>query len=247
MFLYLIIDGPASITDAGKYGLGHIGKVKACREVSTSMGRGTMITSGDVPVSYKPEEQTWRLMPSRFVTGEVWCGYWNDRVPNAEGLAKPHQLDGEMVKLIGGEEWLVPKLRKYLDDDEPKLHYQKLLPTMLDYSDDGELLIGEVAPQYQKVWERALEVGDRLTFGAAEKGTAQMGESEVIEFAGPVLGLNYYVSIFEIVMLGLIGIDEGMTIVRKSLDMDGLEARLKNLLSRQVSSGMNTDSGDSPA
>lgn len=247
MFLYLIIDAPPSISDASQYGLGHIGKSITSREVSTPMGRGTLVGRGDVPVIYQPEHQTWRRIPDRFVPSQTWCGWWNDKVPNALGLAKKNQLEGDEILLINGEHWLVPRLRKYLDDDSPRLNYVKCLPTQLDYSDDGELLLGDVAPQYKQIWDRALEVGDQLTFGAAQEGRAEMSEAEIIEFAGPLLGLNYHVSIFEIVLLGLIGVDEGRSIVRMALDMDGLEARLKNLLSRQVSSGMSTDSGESPA
>jgi len=171
---------------------------------------------------------------------DAWIGYWNDNRPTAKTLAKPKQLDGETVKLLDGESWIVPKLREYAETDSAKLVYHQKLPSLLDYADDGMLIIGDVVPEYREVWEKSLAIADALT-GGDNEGTVSLADQ--LEFAGPLLGINYYVSMFELTMLGIIGGEEAKAIVRAALDFNSLEERIKNVLSRHSSGGTNTTTG----
>lgn len=225
-------------------GLGYVGDSVTTREVNTPHGRGWLVTAAGSAsdAKYNQEKQTWRKIPGKFSKVPAWCGYWNDRPPTVDDLARKNQLPGELVTLADGKQWLVPVLRKYRQDDSPGLVYDISLPTMLDYSDDGDLTVGEVAPQYRQVWEMGLKVGQSLAWGD-EGDEASVDFGQVVEFAGPLLGLNYRVSMFELVFLKLVGVKEAEQIVRVALDLKGMEERLKNLLGRLDSSGTTSQSG----
>lgn len=243
-FLYFLPDSPNASPDLNEWGLGHVGNRIVTRQVSTPMGSGLLVArnSQGGSLRFDSEKQTWRQIPDRLAKRPAWCGFWDDDRPTVADLAKARQLEGDELELLDGGRWLVPRLRKYVDSDEPRLQYAPCLPTTLDFNPDGRLMIGEVAPQYRQIWEAAMRVADELTFN---QGT--MSLEEVIEFAGPLLGLNYHVSIIELVLLGVIGVQEGQRIVRLALDMDGFEDRLKNLLSRPASDGTNSKSGEDAA
>lgn len=243
-FLYFLPDAPAALKGLDDWGLGHVGKPLTVRQARTKMGDGVLVAKADgASVEYAESQQTWRKIPDRFTKREAWLGYWNDQPPTEKDLAKTKQIAGQAVQLLGGEKWVVPRLRKFLDSDAATIHYVPTLPTLLDYNAEGQLIIGEVVPAYRAVWEMALRVGEQLAFGAAEDQEGRLTEAEVLEFAGPVLGLNYHASIFELIVLGVLGIDEGREVVRVALDMKGFEGRLKNLLGRSVLSGTNLESG----
>lgn len=242
-FLYFFPDLQGFI-DFERLGLGHAGTGVTTREANTPHGRGILAMSGgqSSDAKYEDDKQTWRKIPEKFCKVPAWCGYWNDRPPTVDDLARKNQLPGELVTLADGKQWLVPVLRKYRQDDSPGLVYDISLPTMLDYSDDGDLTLGEVAPQYRQVWEMGLKVGQSLAWGD-EGDEASVDFGQVVEFAGPLLGLNYRVSMFELVFLKLVGVKEAEQIVHVALDLKGMEERLKNLLGRLDSSGTTSQSG----
>lgn len=249
-FLYFLKDAPMSV-QLSEWGLSHVGTASAKitqRQVQMPhMGNGLMVTRGDADLcrgDATGQNQTWHKIPAKFAGGkDVWCGWWLDRIPNAVTLARPRQIEGDAMPMVGGEKWTVPTLRKFVESDRPWPVYSVRLPTILDYDSDGELSIGQVVPEYRTIWKRAIEVAEFLTDGATRDGQADLSWSELIEFAGQVLGINYHVSMFEVVKLGLITQEIAQEIVRKSLDFDGWRERIKNLQSRSQSSGTNSGSG----
>lgn len=210
-------------------------------------GNGTLVCQSKFSgkLEYKPGEQTWVQIPDRFALKPAWLGWWNDDPPTEDDLRRKKTLPGNEVQLIDNTKWLVPRLRKYIDSDQMQLIYRTEVPTRLDYDAGGILTIGEVIPEYAAIWKQAMAVADAL-IGAAKDGD-DLTEVELIEFAGPLLGINYHVSIFELVKLGILGHEESREIVRFALDMKGFEERLKNLLSRSRSTGTNTPSGSEPS
>lgn len=248
-FLYFLKDAPAQVNLA-EWGLSHVGtesKRFATRQVSAQhMGNGLLVTRGDTDicrVDPSGDNQVWHKMPKRFVGDrEIWCGWWLDKVPNATTLARKQQLEGVSVELVGGEKWLVPVLRKFVESDKPWPVYQINLPTILEYDADGELSLGAVVPEYQAIWRRALQVADYLI-----EDNGGISFSDAIEFAGQVLQVNYHVSMFEIVKLGLLTKEIATNVVWESLDMRGWSDRIKNLASRSQSSGTNSANGGEPS
>lgn len=244
-FLYFAPGDLATVSNsqANQWGLGHVagrdGSLTS-RQVSASIGSGCVFALADDhrgSVKFDAEKQTWRKIPEKFTTRELWIGWWNDDRPGVSDLVRKNQLPGRMVELLNGERWQVPILRKW--EYEDRLQFSTTLPTIIDFNDVGELVIGDVAPQYKQVWDLSLRVAQRVVFG-----DASVEFDEVIALAGPLLGLNYRVSIIEVVMLGLISTQEAQTIVRAALDLDTFEELLKNFQSRLISGGTNSHSGD---
>jgi hypothetical protein len=249
-FLYFLKNAPAQV-DLAEWGLSHVGTASskiASRQVHAQhMGDGLLVTRGDVDlcrVDPTGNNQIWHKMPTKFTGGkEVWCGWWLDKIPTAETLARPQQIEGCNVAMITGEKWVVPILRQYVESDEPGLVYRVNLPQVLDYDTDGNLRFGQVVPQYAGIWKKAIQVSEFLTEGAKQTGEVDFSLVDVIEFAGQLLGLNYYVSIFELIKLELLTQEIANHAIRKALDFDGWSDRLKNLVSRSQSSGTTSQSG----
>jgi hypothetical protein len=247
-FLYFLKDAPAQVNLA-EWGLSHVGTkssaITARQVQAPHMGNGLLVTRGDADicrVDPSGDNQRWHKMPTKFTGGkDIWCGWWLDKVPSAETLARKQQLPGVEVALVGGEKWLVPTLRKFVESDRPWPVYNVSLPTILEYDTDGNLTIGAVIPEYRDLWSRALQVADYVV-----EGNGQLNATEAIEFAGQVLRLNYHVSMFEVVTLGLMTEQNALDVVWKSLDMLGWRDRIKNLVSRLQSSGTNSANGGEP-
>jgi hypothetical protein len=248
-FLYFLKNAPAVIEKPHEWGLAHVATHPAqlmCRQASIPhMGNGTLVAQACAEiVRYDADAQQWHKMPGRFCGGrEVWAGWKTDEQPTPTTLARSHQLPGTKLELLDGQKWIVPVLRKFQESDRPYPVYSIQLPTVLDYDADGSLRIGQVIPQYRDVWGRAMQIGDFLSHGVKIDGESDLTIEESIEFAGQILGLNYHVSIFEVVKLGLLTKELADQIVRLALDFDGWENQLKNLASRLQSVGMNSESG----
>lgn len=52
--------------------------------------------------SYQPDKQEW------FDCGAYWIGYWKDRKPTPEMLARDPLIDGEPVLLCDDQTWVIP-------------------------------------------------------------------------------------------------------------------------------------------
>lgn len=238
-FLYFLKDAPAQV-DLAEWGLSHVGtkssKITSRQVQAQHMGNGLLVTRGDVElgrVDPTGNNQIWHKMPAKFTAGkDVWCGWWLDKVPTAEALAKPNQIDGVERAMVTGEKWLVPILKEYIDCDEPRIIYRVKLPQVLEYDTEGNLQFGKVIPQYADIWKKAMHIGEFLTEGAKQSGEVNFSMVDVIEFAGELLGLNYYVSKFELVQSGLLTQEIASLVVRDALHLDGWSDRLKNLVSR---------------
>jgi hypothetical protein len=243
-FLYFLQDAPAQVR-LTEWGLSHVcseSKSITSRQCqSQHMGNGLLVTRGDTEICrIDPDgnDQVFFKMPHKFTGGKnVWCGWWTDQKPNAESLARKQQLPGVDVPLISGH-WKVPILRKYIDSDRPWPVYRIELPTILEYDTEGNLTIGAVIPEYRDIWLRALQVADFLV-----EGNGKIDTIEAIEFAGQVLRINYHVSMFELVTLGLMTQENSEEVVWQSIDMHGWRDRIKNLVSRSQSSGTNSENG----
>lgn len=244
-FLYFAPGDIATVSNsqANQWGLGHVAGRDGsltCRQVSASIGSGCVFALADDhrgAVKFDADKQTWRKIPEKFTTRELWIGWWNDDRPGVSDLARKNQLPGRMVELLNGERWLVPLLRKW--ENEDKVRWRTVLPTVIDFNDDGDLVVGDVAPQYRQVWDKSLPIAQQLCFG-----TEGVAYDDVIALAGPLLGLNYRVSIVEVVILGLISTHEAKTIIDAALDIETFEELLKNLQSRLTSGGMISQYGD---
>lgn len=251
-FLYFLKDAPAQV-NLTEWGLSHVGtesKKLANRQVAAQhMGNGLLVTRGDTDicrVDPSGDNQVWHKMPKRFVGDrEIWCGWWLDKMPNATTLARKQQLEGVLVELVGGQKWLVPVLREYTQI-EPQLQYRLNLPRQIDCDSDGELTYGRVLKPFDKIWERALPEAEQMISYFIATKRWHIVSPESVFVAGDILGINYHVSAFEVLKLGLFGDNEAKSTMMVAFDFSKIEERLKNLISRSQSSGTSSQSGGEP-
>ena len=176
-------------------------------------------------LAYKPDHQTWRKSPG----SELWIGYWDDKRPNPTHLARPNQLDGQLVEMADGNEWLVPRLRMFAGEDG----FATVLPTTPDINEDGNWIVGETCDIYSgldKIGERLFEA---MVVSAADSDEKKEGEQaepilskpltteEALDIVCELLATNYYLSKVEVAMLGLLKTDATlMDAARVAMDWD---------------------------
>ena len=184
---------------------------------------GWLFTDIDTTLAYKPEHQIWRKSPG----SELWIGYWKDKRPGPETLARPQQLTGELVKMADDKEWLIPRLRMFAGDDG----FQVVLPTMPDIDDDGKWIVGETCEQFNGLNEISNRLFEAMVVsstvpekkeGDNQPETAEpLTTEEALDIVCELLATNYYVSKIEVAMLGLLKTDDTlMDAARVAMDWD---------------------------
>jgi hypothetical protein len=155
-----------------------------------------------------PDQQTWRQAPGQ----QFWIGYYNDQRPGPADLARTRQLDGHLVRLADGNDWLIPVARGWNDADDESAGWYYAVPRLTDLDAEGNWAPGDVVPAYRRLWDLATGWWDtrERAAEAAEEGEERTtvdfaidtfgGANDAAAFA---LGTNYRLSKFEIAALGL--------------------------------------------
>jgi len=159
-------------------------------------GGGVVLCRSTSRIGYFAERQTWLPMVGN---PDVWVGMWTDAPPTPEELARDPMIDGEMVQLEDGRQWLVPKARLW-EEDDGGLVWSHNLPTSITVDPDtAELVRGDVRPRYRKLWEMA------LAYDEARRRAAAGGQTEwrfnLAELAALTLQANYRIYETELVLL----------------------------------------------
>lgn len=205
-------------------------------------GAGIIITDGDKNrIVYDKTRQTW----SRRFGKTSWVGHWNDTPATPEQLARKEQITGSSVTLVDGNVWMIPLLRQWRDGEQ--LQYVNALPRITQQSPDtGQFLLTDVVPQYRELWERSLPMAESI-FEQLTSGTeASIDDDQVYQYACDLLATNYRVDVSVISHLQLLTTTSIGEIIRHALDIETLRASLKNRLSRHLSGGTNSSTGDAP-
>lgn len=209
---------------------------------------GLIVAAGNVEATelrYDPGMQVW----TRRFGSDAWIGLTRNRTYRPADFARDTHVRGESLILLDGNAWTIPRLVAYDPDqlDGPFVYSCLLDRTLAQDPDTGRLVPGAVTPQYREVWDAALAIGDNLLSQiTGGKNTAELPEDAEERFIAQLLGLNYRVDTPEISALGLLSSSLARRIIRIGIDLDTLETNLKNRLSRRVSGGTNTASGELP-
>jgi hypothetical protein len=206
---------------------------------------GMLIASNDVPATRlrcTEAEQTW----SKRYGFTSLVGTWNDALPTAEELRRETVLNGGDVQLLDGSSWHVPTLRAWRDGDN-LLEYDIRLPRVLQQcADTGRWLVTKVVPQYAQLWDASINIAEKLLGQLRDQDSAALDYSDLFDFAVALLAVNYRVDASILSHLGVLQPDLAAQIARHALDWPTLETNLKNVLSRRLSGGTNTESGATP-
>lgn len=206
-------------------------------------GSGILIADGTQHpdyMHYSPNLQTWSPRFGR--TSMV--GTWNEKPVTPAMLKREIQVEGDDLELLDGHRWKIPRLRKWLDEDE-QCQFSPELPRVMQRSaTTGRFVLGSVIPKYRDLWEQSLKIAQTMFSQLAQTESASLEDSEVEFFVCEVLAANYRVDADVISHLQLLTPEISGAIVRSALDWDTLRAHLKNRLRRRISGGTSSASGD---
>jgi hypothetical protein len=205
-------------------------------------GAGLLVCDQQYKSSYlrhDSHQQSW----SRRYGYDSQVGTWHDQPPDPSALAKPDQIDGGHVRLLDGNQWLIPTLRRW-QCDETNIEYRCMLPRVMRQSPDtGDYILDQVIPHYRELWDTACTIADELFAQLQESTTAHVPYDEFIAFAHRLLAVNYRVDPSVISHLGLLSQDIAETIIGIALDWDTLRDHLKKELGRRASGGTTSAAG----
>lgn len=131
-------------------------------------------------------EQTWRKLPQ----SDVWCGYWNDERPTPADLARTPQLPGYSVMLAGGQEWIIPLVRRF---DVARRTSVSNLPTYMECDDDGNWHRGPVLDLHAHLWDVTRPIADALLAEYVEGQPPEVADGAILTAIVALLAANYRV------------------------------------------------------
>ena len=201
-----------------------------CHQTDVANGpgdqHGKLISRSDHRLLYKPGEQVWKKEIGR----DVWAGYWSDDAPKAGELARAAQIDGRW-RTFGGQLWLCPHARQFVELDGGEIVGHVTLPRQLTRDDDGQWMPGEVKPRWRRLWDMAEAYFD-TALAAPENGNgdATFRFAQIDDLAIECLATNYRVSAIEVDLLGFYDDQVREALLNTVLDMDGYaELQIKKI------------------
>ena len=229
-FLYYL-PGPVEgvkLEDVQKAGLGYAFDSQNCTAAGVHAngldeGRQGVIVADPnrvESIGLYPDKQTWRKIPGR----EVWAGFYTDDRPTPADLARKEQLNGHLVTLLDGNQWLCPLIRQFGEEDG-ELRWGIAVPQVSKLSDDGAWVAGDIVGRFKPVWETACrwqEDLERALFGGddEEEDGLVVTFAEAHDAAAEALAVNYVVSPIECDLCGLFTDEHVRDVLSAMVDWD---------------------------
>lgn len=160
---------------------------------------------GDRTFGYFPDEQKWRKRPTVDNPGgpDIYIGYYPAFKPQPIDLQRASVMRGERVKLGDGQSWLAPRILVWADEGG----YRHVLPTKLDFDDDGELVTSGLVDDFTDL----KPIVDRL-YALMMTGES-LKVAEAVDLASRLLQINYVVGKRELLMLGAIENNDSLSAI----------------------------------
>ncbi len=216
------------------YALGETNHVAARHTTAGPGGPGHIISCDEkLEPIYKASEQTWR--PGK--AGKFHVGYITAQKPGPADLAREKVYDGQKVRLLDGNDWVVPRCFAILENRSPTL------PRQLDLAADGETVVTRIHPRFEKLCD------DAFTWWQIWSGQSktEMSGSAMIDLAIDALAVNYRLGKLEaLALLQLFSTDEHGLVLRAIIDADEVEAYIaasKQKKSTSAAGASKTSSG----
>lgn len=229
-------------------------------------GAGVIIAERGFPaerLGYYPDRQTWRRVPGT----RYHVGVDRERMPRPEELARQRPVNGHLVRLADGREWLVPMaIQHVVTEQDEYVGRSSALPTSATLDDDGRWVAGEPLAKYAQLWEIACAWWDQVMAGVLSQvpeeqnagtgewdsgsGKEQSGErpsdmtvsfafERLMESACEVLAVNYRVGPAEISMLRLLDEQTATAMLQAAVDWP----TLMRWLEKKTAAGRSSTSG----
>lgn len=227
-FLYFTSDTPKAALEH----LGYAFEAKPIQHEIVGAGpsgkRGIMLAGDSYKgsmqlVGYHASKQTWRRVPG--VEADLWCGFYNDDRPTPDDCKRKKQLTGYWVELLDGKEWLIPVGRTW-SEAEGQLLWDEALPRAMGGDDEGNWVVGDVVPRYREMWSIV-----KAAWDARSKISDPPSDADVCDWCTVAMRTNYRISKTEIQLMGLVGYQEAIAIVKAIIDEHRRDAMIERLLS----------------
>lgn len=176
------------------------------------------------PAVYDPKAQTWRKDPS----GKFWVGILNDQKPTPATLKRAKQVTGSAVKLLDGNDWIVPRCVA----GTVRGMAGPSLPSRLDLDDAGKI-VGKPLPEYEAMAAGCFEFFqlylNEIEYPKAEQDRQAVFERQ-IDLAIQLLGINYRIGsrVEVIALLGLFSSDQWRLPLRAAIEADVLDVAMED-------------------
>ncbi len=212
------------------------------RVMANGLDGGAGVVAADATrvkvIGLYPDKQTWRKIPGR----EIWAGFYTHDRPKPADLERKNRLNGHLVELLDGNEWLCPVARSMAEQDG-RLVWDYAVPTRSMLNDDGEVEPGEVVEKYATLWEMASRWNDvrKGAFEESDGKTVSFSFDNVHHSAVTALAVNYVIGPVECDLLGLLGQDVAVEILDALIDQPTWFDLLKKMADRLDTS--NTEDG----
>jgi hypothetical protein len=171
------------------------------------------------PIGYMPNRQTWipALENGELAAGRYWVGFTNDSPPTPDELAWPRRFGGYSLPLGDGNAWAIPSAG--------------MLPRSLKTSAGGRVE-RVVRKEFRQYFDDSVKwFADLIQRDFSELD--QKFDSEIIDYLGRALSLNYRLTPEVISELELFNTENIVLCLRASIDglkiAEEIEAQKKTL------------------
>ncbi len=212
-FLYFLagVSKQPALNELEKLGLGYAIQKGAEFTCVTVRGAGPGGESGMIiafgpqeRVGYYLDDQVWRRVPK---SQSVWVGMYTEAQPGPDDLLRSDVLDGHLVELTDGRQWLCPVARGLIEEDGILLHSIRV-PQRYDLNSDGNWELCAIVNKYAELWRIAEAFWDTFLHVSADNEAVTVelpfqDMNELTHAAATALAANYRLSAVEIAMLGI--------------------------------------------
>jgi hypothetical protein len=150
-------------------------------------------------IGYHPDRQTWRQVAGT----DAWVGRYVDQPVRPEDLQREKLLDGHLVELLDGQQWLCP-IGRGVVEEEGELRWYCGLPRSLGKDEQGHWVPGAVRSQYAKLWDVTERWWQTWSWDDTNKvARPEFGQQEMADAAVLALSTNYRLGDAEVLLLEL--------------------------------------------
>jgi len=175
-------------------------------------------------LEFDADRQTWHQLPN----SNEWVGWWNDNKPTAEALRRESTVDGYIVQLNDGGNWVIPSGMN--------------MPCNLSIDNAGNV-VKVTKPEFKSFYDEAVTMLDYAK--SLIRKDDPIDDDNLLgvgKYVSSMLQLNYYIT-FEIAfLLQLFDPDVLWRALSAATDV-----RAINDLFDELEKGGSTDSGSLPA
>jgi hypothetical protein len=198
---------PVTLKDVRAWGLGYAFEKPpqsgVCQNKTPTGKAGSFFgdadrhTSGGVTMNM--EAQVWRKMP-RPGQQDVYIGYYKDSPPGPEDLVRAAPINGYLLKMRDGKNWMAPIIRAF---DKPTETMVSSVPSSIELNENGDFVPGKALPEFSYL----VDVVDKYVCAMQSERLTNVFEamtiSELCRDAKTLLQANYVIDSPEIQVLNL--------------------------------------------